>query len=282
MAGSWFAVAVGAVDHPKLLGLRSDEARWAWLVVLSAAKRQDPEGGFASLDHVRHKLGSYAQHADELLEVGLLDRLATGSIVVHDWSDWQLDRQGRFGQLDRQARYRLRHREELAEKARERRRSDARGDARSDTVATSVATRGDSVATPPELTVATGSDASRRPTGTGTGTRSFSPSLSPPLNDDPWWDLLVELAVATRDGHPPSPAFVQQIGRWADAYGGKVLVDEVGAAIKRREADPWNAAVTVLAARQIRGRASSGQAGRSRQDRGKYAAITERDEGVGA
>lgn len=258
MSGSWLAVAIGAVDHPKLLALGSDGARWAWLVVLSAAKRQSPEGRFASVEHLRHCLGAYAGHAEELVDAALLDRLPSGSLEVHDWTDWQIAGPTRIGP-DRRARYRARHRDELAEKARARRRGDDRSDARSDTRGDAVATRGDAdetgavvtrgdadharVATRgdtrDELGVATRGDRTGQDRDTTDGESS---PISPPADDD-WLDLLVDIAVGIDSGRMPSPNFVRQIVRWEKRFGGKRLLDEVVAAWKRDERDPWDAAV---------------------------------------
>lgn len=105
-------------DHPKLVELSSDGARWAWLRALCEAKLQRPSGRFASRRVLEHVLGSYAEWIGELVDAGLLeeapllcDRCAEavgdvvpGTVVVHDWSLHQERRR----HAEAQARYRER------------------------------------------------------------------------------------------------------------------------------------------------------------------------------
>lgn len=109
----WLRLSTRAYTHPKVVALPSDAARWAWIASLSVAKVQTPEGTFASEPHATECLGRHARHLAALLAAGLLERHEDGRITVHDWPEWQ---------TDRDARYREAHRDELAQRERERRR----------------------------------------------------------------------------------------------------------------------------------------------------------------
>jgi hypothetical protein len=87
---SWLRLHVDTPDHPKVVDLPNDAARWAYVVVLCEAKRAVPPGGWASERHFRHCLGRQARYLDDLLAVGLLEREGD-RIVVHDWRDYQTD-----------------------------------------------------------------------------------------------------------------------------------------------------------------------------------------------
>lgn len=107
-------------DHPKLVELGSDSARWGWLVVLCEAKRQRPAGRFPSRVVLAHLLGRYAKYIPAYVQAGLLheapalcDRcrssvgdVSDGVLVVHDWAAHQLRRAAAERQLGRRLRAR--------------------------------------------------------------------------------------------------------------------------------------------------------------------------------
>lgn len=111
----WLRLSFHAPKHPKVASLPSDAARWAWIVALSEAKQQTPDGEWASERHARVCLGAYAKHLPALIRVGLVDQHSDGRLTVHDYSWWQSPRS------DHDATYRDAHRDTLAEKERARR-----------------------------------------------------------------------------------------------------------------------------------------------------------------
>lgn len=81
-------VSARLADHPKLLHLPSDAARWGWMVVLGRAKLRRPAGEFPSRTVLAHDLGRYARFIPDYLTVGLLEDRG-GLLVVHDWPKHQ-------------------------------------------------------------------------------------------------------------------------------------------------------------------------------------------------
>lgn len=103
-------------DHPKLIALASDKARWGWIIILAAAKLQRPAGRFANLDVLKHLAPAYYQFVSSYNLGGLLHGSAdlcqackddigeqpAGTVVVHDWkrhqerrsrtTEWRQDR----------------------------------------------------------------------------------------------------------------------------------------------------------------------------------------------
>jgi hypothetical protein len=74
------------------------------------------------MQHLRGCLpGRRARHFQELLEVGWLEVSPSGEVSVHDWDDWQSQVPDDPTKSKRQADYRERNRERLAEEQRKRR-----------------------------------------------------------------------------------------------------------------------------------------------------------------
>jgi hypothetical protein len=101
----WLKLHSGTTDHPKVIGLRDDRVRWAYIVVLCEAKKATPPGGWANERHFRHCVPHHYRYLDDLLDAGLLE-MDDERIVVHDWDDYQADPTA----ADRQRRARARHR----------------------------------------------------------------------------------------------------------------------------------------------------------------------------
>ncbi len=86
---SWFTVDCDLPDHPKLLELPNDSARYGWIVTLARAKRQRTPGQFDSERHYRGVLHRYAKYLPNYLAVGLLEQHEDHSLTVHDWRRYQ-------------------------------------------------------------------------------------------------------------------------------------------------------------------------------------------------
>lgn len=91
LAVAWITVDAGLPEHPKLTALPSDAARWSWLVIVCAAKRQRKPGRFADAKHLREVVGRHARHLPAYLAVGLIEPAADGSLAIHDWAEYQRD-----------------------------------------------------------------------------------------------------------------------------------------------------------------------------------------------
>lgn len=103
----WIVLDTDLRHHRKLACLSEDAARWGWIVTLLEAKRQRRPGTFASTEHLAYVLGDdLSTFIEEYVKSKLLERKRNGSLVVHDWDDYQRDPTGAV----RQARYRDRHR----------------------------------------------------------------------------------------------------------------------------------------------------------------------------
>jgi len=112
---TWIRISSRMHEHPDIVGLRSDTTRWAWLVVLLAAKNQPEPGSFRSEEQLRNAVGwRLARSLPALFRAGLLEREpmdeSTTRVNVHSWSRWQstsgIDRTN----AERQRRYRERER----------------------------------------------------------------------------------------------------------------------------------------------------------------------------
>lgn len=86
---TWIAIDCDLFDHPKMVDLPNDSARYGWLVALSKAKRQRNAGTFASAKHFTHVLGKYGKYANDYLKAGLLEKSDAGELVIHDWRKHQ-------------------------------------------------------------------------------------------------------------------------------------------------------------------------------------------------
>ena len=88
----WAKISVGMPRDPKIATLPSDGARWAFVVVLLAAKEQDKPGGFEGLDHLRACVSlSVGEHVQELVDKELLIVDPDGAIRIAAWSRYQID-----------------------------------------------------------------------------------------------------------------------------------------------------------------------------------------------
>jgi|SRR3990167_1541617 len=85
----WIAIDVNLAEHPKMLALPSDVARYGWVLTLCAAKRQKRPGQFASELHYGGVLHRHAKYLPDYCRVGLLERHEDGSLHVHDWQRYQ-------------------------------------------------------------------------------------------------------------------------------------------------------------------------------------------------
>lgn len=89
---AWFRVSVHAPRNAKLCRLSSDAVRWTWLIVLSEAKLQNPQGEWNGYQHFRACLcGRPRKHLAELIDADLINLAPDGRVVIHDWQEWQSD-----------------------------------------------------------------------------------------------------------------------------------------------------------------------------------------------
>lgn len=84
---AWLRLDDGFTDHRKIVKLKTDQRRWTWLRILIYTAR------FRSAeipDDVSYMIPTATpKYLEECVEIGLLDRKDDGSLVVHDWSDYQ-------------------------------------------------------------------------------------------------------------------------------------------------------------------------------------------------
>jgi len=102
---TWLKLWATAWKHPKMVALKNDSERYAYIVAL---QEQKALGGkpFYTPRHFAVCVGPYAKHLKALLAVGLMDRLADGSLTVHDFDERQAPIDPKGG--ERQRRWRLR------------------------------------------------------------------------------------------------------------------------------------------------------------------------------
>lgn len=91
MRAPWFRCDARIGKDPRVAKLRSDSARWAFVLTMGEAKVQRPQGAFPSADHLAAALGSHGRYVSDLLSVGLLRTLDDGSVVLPRWVEWQSD-----------------------------------------------------------------------------------------------------------------------------------------------------------------------------------------------
>jgi len=103
----WIAVKIGAVEHPKVLELPGDSARWGLVVLWSKAKKQRPSGIFRSEVVARELLGRHGRYLPAYIGGGFVHvapvvcpekrcaaayaDLPAPSLAVHDWHAYQRD-----------------------------------------------------------------------------------------------------------------------------------------------------------------------------------------------
>ncbi|CAB4153062.1 hypothetical protein UFOVP613_47 [uncultured Caudovirales phage] len=103
---AWLRVEAEAPLSPKVALLKNDASRWVWFETICASKRQRPGGMFTSDAHWRKVVNPSVPGAlAEMVRAGLLERagrlcercrekwadLPEGALIVHDWSDYNLD-----------------------------------------------------------------------------------------------------------------------------------------------------------------------------------------------
>lgn len=84
-------ISARASEHPKIIELPSDKARWGWVVLMGKAKLQRPPGRFASMRVLEAVLGEYRRFIADYLTVGILERDGE-AVAVHDWDAHQRSR----------------------------------------------------------------------------------------------------------------------------------------------------------------------------------------------
>jgi hypothetical protein len=104
--GVWLRVEADTPVSAKIQALSSDGARWVWFETICAAKRQRPGGVFQSVAHWRKVINPGVPGAiKEMVKIGLVHEAPAlcpkcqgaygdapaGSIVVHDFHDYNLD-----------------------------------------------------------------------------------------------------------------------------------------------------------------------------------------------
>jgi hypothetical protein len=89
---AWVAFDCGILNHPKMTALPSDTARLGFIAVVLEAKQQRQPGRFADTRHFRAVMGRYARFLPLYIERRLIDQESDGSLLVHDWADYQRDK----------------------------------------------------------------------------------------------------------------------------------------------------------------------------------------------
>lgn len=84
-------ISARADEHPKIIELPSDKARWGWIVLMGKAKLQRPPGRFASMRVLEAVLGEYRRFIPDYLKVGILEPEGS-AVAVHDWQVHQRSR----------------------------------------------------------------------------------------------------------------------------------------------------------------------------------------------
>lgn len=101
----WLRLDALAPRSAKVHRLKSDQARWLWIVTLCEAKMQKPSGRFADKQHWASCTGAPAKAIKELIDADLLHEapalcgecehsvgaLPNGTILVHGWHEFQID-----------------------------------------------------------------------------------------------------------------------------------------------------------------------------------------------
>jgi hypothetical protein len=108
---SWIRVSTRISHHPDIVKLPSNDARWAYIVLLTAAKEQPEAGEFRDNQTIGHVLGrGLRQCLPALLEAGLVLATTEGGYVLPNWQRWQTPNRVDATHADRQRAYRERER----------------------------------------------------------------------------------------------------------------------------------------------------------------------------
>lgn len=88
MSDAWLKLMSNVHRHPKVIGLPSHAARWAFIVTLAEGKAV--RGRWESEKHYRECCRSVAVHLPALVTAGLVERDGD-ALIVHDWAEYQSD-----------------------------------------------------------------------------------------------------------------------------------------------------------------------------------------------
>jgi hypothetical protein len=94
MQWRWLRLWHDALDDPKVQGLPCDDFR-GWINCMIAASRNDPRGQLPPLAELTFCLRLTLEQIEglcaRLQHRGLLDRLADGTFVIHNWAERQFE-----------------------------------------------------------------------------------------------------------------------------------------------------------------------------------------------
>jgi hypothetical protein len=106
---SWIRVSTRIAHHPDIVKLPSNDARWAYIVLLTAAKEQPEPGEFRDQQTIGHVLGrGLRQCLTALLDRSLVLATEEGGYVLPNWQRWQTPNRVDATHADRQRAYRER------------------------------------------------------------------------------------------------------------------------------------------------------------------------------
>lgn len=108
---NWLALYSILPRNPKVLALRSDSQRFAFIVALCAARDEYVRGQWPDRRYLIAALGKYGKHVPALLEVELVVEDPDGTVRIPFWDQWQPDDPTN---AKRQAEYRQRQKDRNA------------------------------------------------------------------------------------------------------------------------------------------------------------------------
>lgn len=95
VARPWFRMYSSVLTNSKVQSLRGREAL-VWINLLALANLQRPRGTLPNLGEVAFQLRMSIKSLDLMLndfaDIGLIDDLGDNKLVIHDWAEWQKDR----------------------------------------------------------------------------------------------------------------------------------------------------------------------------------------------
>lgn len=84
---AWLRIDDGFDTHPKILALGSDQRRWTWCrILVYTCRYRSPEIPGNVTDLIPRATKKFLS---ECVELGLVDRTDEGTLVVHDWDEYQ-------------------------------------------------------------------------------------------------------------------------------------------------------------------------------------------------
>jgi hypothetical protein len=108
---SWIRLSTRIAHHPDIVKLPSNDARWAYIVLLTAGKEQPEVGTFRDQQTIGHVLGrGLRQCLNALIDTGLVAATEEGGYVLPNWQRWQTPNRVDGTHADRQRAYRERER----------------------------------------------------------------------------------------------------------------------------------------------------------------------------